>query len=504
MKQKVTMAQDSSFILTDYYKEQLKEIAFQGELRAESFATRFRFFFLVFLVLFALLGRLSGRPPIEFYFQLSAILVLIIYNFAVFFSLRKTGSYLDIFKFMSSFLEISLLTFVIGYTAYSQKNPSLVYSAPMVYVFFVLIALASIRNNTKTIIFAVAVLVFEYLGLTLFFYPDMQEMNQMLIDSSYLLKPKFLEDSGSFFIINAIPMGIFLILLYMVVTGGLILFAILNTSRTTQEQADLISNKEKQAILEENMRLSLELDVARQIQAMVLPTKQELQEMNDLDIAARMDPANEVGGDYYDVIPHKDGTVYIGIGDVTDHGLASGVVMLMTQSAFFTALQSEDHSLRKCLTSINTVLFSNIRNRMNDVRNLTLSFLSYKNGVIKLSGQHENVIHYKASSKTAEVIDTVDLGMMVGLTESIEEFIQEKEIILSKGDYILLYTDGATEAENKSKTQYSLKSLKESLTRNISLNSPQSIIDKMYEELYMFMDGMPLYDDITLVLIKRN
>ncbi len=153
---------ENRFVLSDYYKKQLKEIAFQGEFRAETFATRFRFFFLGFLVIFATLGLLSGRPVKEFYFQTSAILVLLFYNFVVYFSLKKSGNYLNIFKFLSSFLEISLLTFVTGYSAYTQKNPSLVYAAPMIYVFFILIALASIRNNTKSIIFAVGVLLIEY------------------------------------------------------------------------------------------------------------------------------------------------------------------------------------------------------------------------------------------------------------------------------------------------------------------------------------------------------
>lgn len=78
---------------------------------------------------------LSGRPLVEFYYQISSILILLCYNFIVLYSLRKSGKYLNVFKFLSSFLEISLLTFVIGYTAQAQKNPSLVYAAPMIYVF---------------------------------------------------------------------------------------------------------------------------------------------------------------------------------------------------------------------------------------------------------------------------------------------------------------------------------------------------------------------------------
>ncbi|MDF3819722.1 PP2C family protein-serine/threonine phosphatase [Leptospira sp. 96542] len=495
---------ENRFVLSDYYKKQLKEIAYQGELRAETFATRFRFFFLGFLVIFATLGRLSGRPVIEFYFQVTAILVLLFYNFIVYFSLKKSGNYLNIFKFLSSFLEITLLTFVTGYSAYSQKNPSLVYAAPMIYVFFILIALASIRNNTTTIIFAVVVLIIEYASLTIYFYPEMTEFNTRLMDLSSYLKPQFLETNSSFFLVNAVPMGIFLILLYMVVTGGLILYAIVNTSRTTQEQADLIFNTEKQAILEENMRLGMELDVARQIQAMVLPRKEELEQVKDLEISARMDSANEVGGDYYDVIPHEDGSIYIGIGDVTDHGLASGVVMLMTQSAFVTTLRSQVISLRESLIAINTILFANIHIRMKDIRNLTLSLFSYKNGVFTTAGQHETILVYRHAKKKTEIIDTVDNGMLVGLTESIDEFLHEKQIELNQNDIVLLYTDGATEAENAKREQFGSKRLVESLERYATLSSTDEMLDGIFKDIYEFIDGVQLYDDITIMVMRKK
>ncbi|WP_411823863.1 PP2C family protein-serine/threonine phosphatase [Leptospira sp. 'Mane'] len=497
-------ATENRFVLSDYYKTQLKEIAYQGEFRAETFATKFRFFFLGFLVIFATLGLVSGRPVIEFYFQLAAILVLLAYNFIVFYSLKKSGNYLNIFKFLSSFLEISLLTFVTGYSAYTQKNPSLVYAAPMVYVYFILIALASIRNNTKTIIFALIVLFIEYAALTIVFFPQMSQFNEKLKGMSDVFKPQFLEADGKFNLVNADPMGIFLILLYMIVTGGLILYAIVNTSRTTQEQADLISNTEKQAILEENMRLGMELDVARQIQAMVLPRTEELVQVKELEISARMDSANEVGGDYYDVIPHEDGTIYIGIGDVTDHGLASGVVMLMTQSAFITTLQAKTKSLRESLKSINSILFSNIHIRMKDIRNLTLSLFAYKDGVFTTAGQHETILIYRHALKKTEIVDTTDHGMLVGLTESIDEFIHEHKIELGLKDIILLYTDGATEAENTNREQFGSKRLVESLEKHSNLPTTDAIIEAIYKDIYGFIDGMQLYDDITVMVMKRK
>ena len=133
--------------------------------------------------------------------------------------------------------------------------------------------------------------------------------------------------------------------------------------------------KEKQVLQKENMRMGAELDVAKQIQEMVLPKTKELENAKGLEVASRMDAATEVGGDYYEVLPQEDGSVYFGIGDVTDHGLQSGVIMLMTQSAYRACITQKNVKLTDCLISVNEVLYENIQTRMEDSRNLTLAFL---------------------------------------------------------------------------------------------------------------------------------
>jgi methyl-accepting chemotaxis protein len=80
----------------------------------------------------------------------------------------------------------------------------------------------------------------------------------------------------------------------------------------------------------ENLRMGAELEVTRKLQHMLLPTTEELHQIADLDIACYMEPADEVGGDYYDVLQHN-GQIKIGIGDVTGHGLESGVLMVINR-----------------------------------------------------------------------------------------------------------------------------------------------------------------------------
>ncbi|WP_442927869.1 PP2C family protein-serine/threonine phosphatase [Microcoleus sp. A003_D6] len=109
----------------------------------------------------------------------------------------------------------------------------------------------------------------------------------------------------------------------------------------------------------ENMRMSAELDVTRKIQQMLLPKDLELNEVVGLDIAGFMEAADEVGGDYYDVLQHE-GRVKIGIGDVTVHGLESGVLMIMVQTAVRTLLAYNEPDPVRFLSAINSVIYDNV------------------------------------------------------------------------------------------------------------------------------------------------
>ncbi|MBN1889494.1 MAG: substrate-binding domain-containing protein, partial [Thermoflexales bacterium] len=120
---------------------------------------------------------------------------------------------------------------------------------------------------------------------------------------------------------------------------------------------------------EENLRMTAELDVTRRLQQMLLPSDVELGQVKNLDIAGFMEPADEVGGDYYDVLQH-DGYVKFGIGDVTGHGLESGVLMLMLQTAVRTLLIRGERDPVRFMEILNRTLHENLQ-RMDVDKNLT-------------------------------------------------------------------------------------------------------------------------------------
>lgn len=278
----------------------------------------------------------------------------------------------------------------------------------------------------------------------------------------------------------------------------------ITTNKTLQYVQQMKQALEQEHYLQrleaENLRLSTELDIARRLQQMLLPTKEELSHMSELEIAGFMKPAKEVGGDYYDVLQHA-GKVKIGIGDITGHGLESGVLMLMVQTAVRTLLTHQETDSVKFLNTINRTIYDNLQ-RMRCDKNLTLALVDYHKGVLTLSGQHEQMIVVR-SNGSIEQIDTIDLGFPIGLTEDISDFVAEARVQLNPGDGVVLYTDGITEAEDIHGVQYGLERLCEVVIKCWQ-GSADDIRQAVIDELQQHIGEQKVYDDITLLVLKQK
>ena len=250
----------------------------------------------------------------------------------------------------------------------------------------------------------------------------------------------------------------------------------------------------------ENFRLNAELDVAQQLQQIVLPKKAELEAINQLEIAGFMEPADEVGGDYYDVLQHDD-RVKIGIGDVTGHGLESGVLMLMVQTVVRTLQESNQTDHVQFLDILNRTIYGNIQ-RINPYKSMTLSILDYADNTLTLSGQHEEMIVVRSGGKI-EQINTIDLGFPIGLEADIAEFINTEKVTLNSGDVVVLYTDGITEAFNLNQEEYGLNRLCKIVSQNWQL-SAEKIKQAVIADVRQHIGTQKIFDDITLVVLKQK
>jgi PAS domain S-box-containing protein len=268
---------------------------------------------------------------------------------------------------------------------------------------------------------------------------------------------------------------------------------------------DITVQKQNERLQAENLRLGTELEVTRRLQRMILPRPQELQAIEGLDIAGYMEPADEVGGDYYDVL-HHNGHIKIGIGDVTGHGLESGVLMLMTQMGVRTLLTHDESNPVQFLDVLNQTLYHNVQ-RMGIDKSLTLALLDYQpqpegGGHLWASGQHEELIVVRQGG-TVERIDTLDLGFPVGLDVDIAGFIGQRQVELQPGDAVVLYTDGITEAENAANEQYGLDRLCETISQHWAA-SAEAIKTAVIDDVRRFIGKQTVFDDITLLVLKQK
>lgn len=266
-----------------------------------------------------------------------------------------------------------------------------------------------------------------------------------------------------------------------------------------------IASREKNKLQNENIRMGLELDVARKIQMTLLPKVEELNQLENIEIAARMDPATEVGGDFYEVLIQDDGSAILAIGDVTDHGLQSGLVMLMVQSTLRTILDTgkPSVSLSDTMNQINTVMYRNIRNRMEDYRNLTICLVHVEDQRITVCGQHENLLRFRHKTQEVEIISTDDLGIYVGLIDNIESHVKEVQIEFDEKDILLLYTDGLTEAENAAGEFFGEERLI-TLFQKYAYMETRELVDLIFNEIYQFVGSQNILDDITLMIVKKT
>jgi len=249
----------------------------------------------------------------------------------------------------------------------------------------------------------------------------------------------------------------------------------------------------------EKERLEEEMRMGRQIQTALLP--QSMPQVTGLSVQGLMQPAKEIGGDYYDFIPvpNKD-DIAIVIGDVSGKGVGAGLIMSMTKATIHT-LSREGFSPKEILLRANEFLNQHI----SEQKFMTLLYLLWKSKERMMaysSAGHEHILICRASARS-QVEAIVSGGFMLGMLPDIGGYLEEKQIKLEPGDKILLYTDGVTEAENQSRDRFGLERLKVAFLR-YSSKPADELMHCVKDEVYAFIGGHPQYDDITLVVLEAQ
>jgi PAS domain S-box-containing protein len=264
---------------------------------------------------------------------------------------------------------------------------------------------------------------------------------------------------------------------------------------------DITESKRAQEVLlneaVHTAKVEEELEIARRVQTSILPREMEVPR---LEIAATMIPASEVGGDYYDVLPIPGGA-WLAIGDVSGHGLNSGLVMLMVQSAMAALVQADPGAPpRDVLCRLNEVVYDNVRKRLTHDDHVTLSILRYtEDGRFVYAGAHEEMIVYRRATGRIELVDTP--GTWVGARRGIWDATVDSTLSLNEGDILLLYTDGVTEARDANGRQFDIERLTDVLMA--SRDKPcERIVADIVAAVRAWMSEQA--DDISVMALRHG
>lgn len=252
--------------------------------------------------------------------------------------------------------------------------------------------------------------------------------------------------------------------------------------------------------LKDRERMQYEFNIASTIQNDLLPS--EFPALPGISIYGYTEPAKEVGGDYYDVIstPFEDPQHFLCIGDVSGKGLPAGLVMVMARSALRPLITTGSIlSPAELLYHLNGMIYENTSSGV-FMSMLLLEILP--DGIEYASAGHEHILVYRKAQKKVEAIRSG--GVVLGLSPYVPMF-ENKFLPMDPGDFLLLYTDGATEAQNTKGEEFELEHLVELTERygNQEMTC-QEMVGYIFSDIKNFFTGVDQLDDITLLIAKRT
>jgi sigma-B regulation protein RsbU (phosphoserine phosphatase) len=251
--------------------------------------------------------------------------------------------------------------------------------------------------------------------------------------------------------------------------------------------------------LREQTRMSRDLEIAAGIQSALLPPSLAHPE---LEFAGRMQPAEEVGGDFYDVLcDDRSRSLWVTIGDVSGHGVPAGLVMLMTQSAFAAYFRANPLARPdEVIRGVNDLLNEQIGVRLRDDKYVTSLLLQHTGaGRFVYAGAHEWPLVWRKATGKSEMLEAP--GPWLGIKRDLDD-IPVSSLALARGDLLCLYSDGLIEARDAKGELFDMERLGEALERAAhDRDSLQDIADDVLQAVTEHAHERE--DDWTLLLIRR-
>ncbi|MDL1898916.1 GAF domain-containing protein, partial [Anaerolineae bacterium CFX7] len=246
---------------------------------------------------------------------------------------------------------------------------------------------------------------------------------------------------------------------------------------------------------EEKKRLDHELQLAHQIQSSFLPRHPP--HLPGYDLGAAWYAARQVSGDFYDLIPLSHGRLGLVVADVSDKGLPAALFMALTRTVIRTMAIGKP-SPREAMERANDVIISDAQSDM--FVTAFYGVLDTTDGsILYVNAGHNPPLWYQLGKQTLTPLP--EHGIALGIMPNFEQ--PQAHVQLECGDVLVLYTDGITDALNEAEEEFGMTRLG-AVIQTHAAKSAQALTDEILNAVEEFSQGVPQFDDLTLVIVKRT
>ncbi len=254
--------------------------------------------------------------------------------------------------------------------------------------------------------------------------------------------------------------------------------------------------KEVTAITAEKERIGAELDVARHIQASMLPCIfPAFPERHEFDVFASMTPAKEVGGDFYDFFLVDDDHLAVVMADVSGKGVPAALFMMISKTLIKSAAQS-GLSPKAVLEKVNNQLCEN--NEAEMFVTVWIGILEISTGKMKCANAGHEYPAVMRKGGDFELFKDKHGFVLAGMDGA---RYREYELGLNVGDRIFVYTDGVPEATDASNTLYGTDRMLAALNR-AKAGSCRRLLESLHNDVDLFVGSADQFDDITMLCLE--
>lgn len=263
-------------------------------------------------------------------------------------------------------------------------------------------------------------------------------------------------------------------------------------------EAEVTARLTEQPLPRSDSLLAREMVMAGKIQADILPEEPPI--IPGWDIAARLLPAHETSGDFYDFIPLSPRKWGLLIADVTDKGMGAALFMALSSTLLRTYAVRFPTLPALTLDAVSERLLSDTRGSMY-VTAFYAILETHTGRLVYANAGHPPAVLFSLRKGKESIEQLRPTGMALGVSE--EARWRQKEVRLAPGDVLILYTDGITEAQNLQGAFFEEDRLMEAALAHAGGGARQ-ILDGLMAEVNRFTGSAPRQDDIALIVIRRE